>query len=138
LGWVASAEIGWLLNIILYIISAGLILTGCYIWTELKNRHWGFMFWGLLAPVGLLGISLLKDRSLEMEQTFFKIWELDGISKTVDIDSSAKELQEILSCPTCAFFVGGEQLWCSSPESPDIQGKYCNTFRVKGSGESGK
>lgn len=40
-----------------------IILAGCYIWTRLKNRHPAFLLWGLLAPVGLLGISLLKDKT---------------------------------------------------------------------------
>ena len=44
-------------------MSVILILTGCYTWTKLKNRHWAFMFWGLLAPIGLLGISLLEDKT---------------------------------------------------------------------------
>jgi hypothetical protein len=41
----------------------GAILWGCYLWTSLKNRAWGFMFWGLLAPIGLLGIAVLGDKS---------------------------------------------------------------------------
>ena len=44
-------------------MSMILLLIGCYIWTKLKNRHWAFMFWGLLAPIGLLGISLLEDKT---------------------------------------------------------------------------
>lgn len=50
---------GWFL----YIIAFAFTLTGCYIWIKLKKRHWGFMFWGILTPIGLLGISLLKDKS---------------------------------------------------------------------------
>lgn len=48
------------------VLAIGLLvsLAGCYIWTRLKNRHWAFTFWGILTPIGLLGISLLKDRSL--------------------------------------------------------------------------
>lgn len=102
---------------------------------------WVIIYIVIAVVSGYYLIKKIKEdrrKTLEMEQTSLKIWELDGVSKTVDIDSSAKELQEILSCPTCAFFVGGEQLWCSSPENPDVQGKYCNTFRVKKSGESGK
>jgi hypothetical protein len=43
----------------------GIVLTisGCYLWTQLKNRHWIFCLWGILTPIGLLGISLLKDKS---------------------------------------------------------------------------
>lgn len=47
----------------LWLVGITLTLIGCYQWTKLKNRHWAFMFWGLLAPIGLLGISLLHDKS---------------------------------------------------------------------------
>ena len=47
----------------LYILAVAFTMTGCYIWTKLKNRHWAFTFWGLLTPIGLLGISLLKNKS---------------------------------------------------------------------------
>ena len=40
-------------------------LWGCYLWTSMKNRHWLFMLWGLLSPIGLLGIALLKDKSAD-------------------------------------------------------------------------
>jgi len=44
-------------------------LAGCYIWTRLKNRHWLFTFWGLLTPIGLLGISLLRDKSNRSDES---------------------------------------------------------------------
>ena len=47
----------------LYALSYAFTFTGCYIWTKLKNRHPAFSLWGLLTPVGLLGIALLKDKS---------------------------------------------------------------------------
>jgi len=47
----------------LYVLAFAFSLTGCYIWTRLKNRHWGFAAWGLLSPIGLLGIALLKDKT---------------------------------------------------------------------------
>jgi len=56
------------LSIFMYLISVSLLLNGCYIWTQIKNRHWAFMFWGLIAPIGLLGISLLKDNSDTVNQ----------------------------------------------------------------------
>lgn len=52
-------------GLIFLIIGIILILTGCYLWTKMKNRHWAFMFWGLLTPIGLLGISLLRDKTRE-------------------------------------------------------------------------
>jgi thiol:disulfide interchange protein len=63
--------VGWIIEIItnftgwwiLTVIGLILVLIGCYQWTRIKNRHWAFMFWGILAPIGLLGISLLSDKS---------------------------------------------------------------------------
>ena len=53
------------LDIIGVLVSLFLILQGCYMWTQNKNRHWAFMFWGILAPIGLLGIALLRNKSGE-------------------------------------------------------------------------
>lgn len=49
--------------IVCAVIAIACLLSGAYIWTRMKNRHWAFMLWSLLAPIGLLGISLLKDKS---------------------------------------------------------------------------
>jgi len=53
----------------LFVLAATFTMIGCYIWTKLKNRHWAFTFWGLLTPIGLLGIALLKDKSLVISNT---------------------------------------------------------------------
>lgn len=56
--------IGYLQRSLFWIaLGLGLSLLGCYIWTKLKRRHWTYMFWGTLTPIGLLGISLLKDKN---------------------------------------------------------------------------
>jgi cyanate permease len=44
-------------------IAAALI--GCYLWTREKNRAWEFALWGLLAPIGYLGIMFLKDKTTQ-------------------------------------------------------------------------
>jgi hypothetical protein len=62
LNWV-SAGMSFELYISLFILSFALTLWGCYLWVDLKNRKKVFMLWGLLTPIGLLGISLLKDKS---------------------------------------------------------------------------
>ena len=51
------------------------------------------------------------------------------------IDPKAKGQQELLSCPTCAFFnqeaaERGES-WCDAPSPPNIENNYCNTFTPK-------
>jgi hypothetical protein len=48
----------------LFTLAMAFNMTGCYIWTKLKNRSWAFMFWGLLTSIGLLGISLLQNKSI--------------------------------------------------------------------------
>lgn len=50
-------------NLILTFGALGMSVYGCYLWTKIKNRHPAFMLWGLLTPIGLLGVSLLKDKS---------------------------------------------------------------------------
>jgi thiol:disulfide interchange protein len=50
-------------GLLVSLVGLGLILVGCYRWTREKDRHWVFMFWGLLAPVGLLGIALLRNKT---------------------------------------------------------------------------
>ena len=39
-------------------------LVGCYLWTRRKKRSWAFMFWGILGPLGFLGIALLEDKTI--------------------------------------------------------------------------
>jgi len=46
-------------------VGLGLVLYGCFCWTRYKGRHWAFMFWGLISPIGLLGIALLKFKEEE-------------------------------------------------------------------------
>ena len=50
-------------NLITIVIGIGMSIYGCYLWTKLKNRHWVFSLWGIITPVGLLGVSLLKDKT---------------------------------------------------------------------------
>ena len=63
----ANNPIALIIGVALMIFAMVLLLGGCYFWTRLKNRHWAFMFWGLLSPIGLLGVSLLKDKTEEIK-----------------------------------------------------------------------
>lgn len=47
------------------ILIIGLVITiiGCVLWVQRKHRHVAFALWGLLAPIGFLGIALLKDKT---------------------------------------------------------------------------
>lgn len=65
-GWVVGSIVTrftgeyWLIP---YTIGLVLAVVGCVLWAQRKKRHWLFGFWGLLAPIGFLGVSLLRDRS---------------------------------------------------------------------------
>jgi hypothetical protein len=36
---------------------------GCYLWAKLKGRHWLWMIFGLLAPIGFLMLAVLRDKN---------------------------------------------------------------------------
>jgi apolipoprotein N-acyltransferase len=70
--WFATASANTMINsglgivplhFVLSAIGLGLSLYGCYLWAKLKNRHWAWMFFGILTPIGLLPLALMKDRS---------------------------------------------------------------------------
>jgi hypothetical protein len=61
--YIVSISLNGPIKWILFCVGIILSLIGCYIWTKLKNRYWAFMFWGILTPIGLLGISLLENKS---------------------------------------------------------------------------
>ncbi len=50
----------------------GLIVTmiGCYLWTREKNRASIFALWGLLAPIGFLGIMFLRDKTPQQAKPY--------------------------------------------------------------------
>lgn len=69
IAWV-GAVIGWACNFIdgagvyiVFFIGLALAVVGCIFWAKTKGRDWAFGFWGILAPIGFLGVSLLKDKS---------------------------------------------------------------------------
>ncbi len=51
-----------LFGLVITTVGMVVILKGTHTWATGKGRKWVFMFWGLLAPIGFLGISLLKDK----------------------------------------------------------------------------
>jgi len=85
----------------IFALAVALTMTGCYIWTRLKNRHWGFMFWGLLTPIGLLGISFLKNKTVREEKEYLTY--LDGRAKEgVNPDCKSPPTTVTgLTCPSC-------------------------------------
>ena len=47
------------------VVSVCLSVYGCYLWTKLKGRHWGWMAFGLLAPAGFIVLAMLKNKRQE-------------------------------------------------------------------------
>lgn len=82
----------YFLRLLIILIGIGVSLWGCYIWTQLKNRHPAFMLWGILTPIGLLGISLLKDKSIYYYDNFYP-----------DSYPTINQLPNI--CPKCYYFL---------------------------------
>ena len=52
-----------------FIVLAGIALStlGCCLWARHKGRHWAWGLWGILTPIGFLGVALLKNRKVEAE-----------------------------------------------------------------------
>lgn len=57
-------DLSWLL----WAAGVGLTLWGCFLWTRLKKRHWAWLFLGLLTPIGLIPLALIKDKSKPEEE----------------------------------------------------------------------
>lgn len=51
-----------ILSLVIFLIGSGFVLWGCYLWVKIKGRHWAWMLFGLLAPIGLLALFLLKSK----------------------------------------------------------------------------
>ncbi|MBA7563999.1 hypothetical protein ES708_05661 [subsurface metagenome] len=49
----------------LWVIGVALLLWGCWNWTKFKGRSGWWMLWGLLAPIGLIALAVLKDKYVE-------------------------------------------------------------------------
>jgi len=61
------------------------------------------------------------------------IYKATHTDKLIDTDHDFQYLQEVLSCPTCAF--ADQEVrqrgkpWCSAPNPPDIKDNYCHTWQ---------
>jgi hypothetical protein len=77
IGLIVSIFIMPLLGILVTLVALTFILIGSYQWTREKDRHRVFMFWGLLAPIGLFGIVLLRYNCWENSNRKMRIFTLD-------------------------------------------------------------
>jgi hypothetical protein len=49
--------------VVLGIASTGLFMTACYCWAKYKNQSGWHALWGLLAPIGLIPLAVMKDET---------------------------------------------------------------------------
>ena len=64
IGWVGyylAPTYGLLLLALL--IDLVLAVCGCYIWAKAKGHSGWFALWGILAPIGFLGVALVKSKT---------------------------------------------------------------------------
>ena len=64
IGWVGyffAPTYGLLL--LALVIDLALAVWGCYIWAKAKGQSGVLALWGLLAPIGFLGVALVKNKS---------------------------------------------------------------------------
>jgi len=54
-----------ILYIILYVSAVALILRGSYCWAKYKGRSGWWALLGLVAPIGFIGLAVLKDKEKE-------------------------------------------------------------------------
>ena len=48
---------------LLFLIGLAIVLVVCFYWVSKKNRHWAWGLFGILAPIGLIPIIILKVRT---------------------------------------------------------------------------
>ncbi len=48
---------------LMYVVGWVCVFWGSCLWVRGKHRHWIFILWALLAPIGYLGMALLKDKT---------------------------------------------------------------------------
>ncbi len=48
-------------SIIISILGVGLVLSGCWYWAKYKGKSGWWAMWGLLAPIGFIALSNIKD-----------------------------------------------------------------------------
>jgi hypothetical protein len=53
------------IDILILIVTLALLISivGCYFWAKGKGQSGWFSLWGILAPIGFLGVALLQDKS---------------------------------------------------------------------------
>lgn len=58
----AGNRVSWEYGFLISFVGIIIAVVGCVLWAQRKNRHWAFGLWGIIAPIGILGVSLLKDK----------------------------------------------------------------------------
>jgi hypothetical protein len=120
--------VGW---VILFVLG-GILILGTEVWYLLqKRRSLFYLFLNLLNWIGFIILLALANKGVE-NTVEFKVWRLGEPAKLVHTDYDLRHFQEVLSCPTCAFYnreaAEQGQPWCDAPTSPDIEKNYCHTY----------
>jgi hypothetical protein len=120
--------VGW---VILFVLG-GILILGTEVWYLLqKRRSLFYLFLNLLNWIGFIILLALANKGVE-NTVEFKVWRLGEPAKLVHTDYDLRHFQEVLSCPTCAFYnreaAEQGQPWCDAPTPPDIEKNYCHTY----------
>jgi len=70
IGWISGRIVGagYVAGLIGILLGIALSIFGCYWWAKGKGRSPAFMLWGVLAPIGFLGVALLKNKNKQPEE----------------------------------------------------------------------
>jgi hypothetical protein len=111
------------------LIALGSFLAGAYV----TGIFIGIIVGDPMLPVGqTLGLVIICGPLF-----FFGIRRIrDTLPEQKLTEKQVKQLQEILSCPTCAFFdlesmTEEPYSWCDAPNPPNVEKNYCHTFIAK-------
>ena len=82
------------------------LLYGGYLWTRIKNIHWGWMFTMLIWPIGLTTLFLIRGNQQMVYKNYVQdpkematvdYIQLAGIAKTLNRDGNYKKTIELLT-----------------------------------------
>jgi len=112
-----------ILLFIVYIFAFALVHELTYGWLPVFATS----LLGALFFIWVIGKFMFEHKS---NVNYFKIWDNGEANRIIKTEYELQYMQEILSCPTCAYYRCHDESWCSAPDSPDIRNYHCYTFKV--------
>lgn len=126
----------FILFYVLFIIW--LLLVGGWFLKQKGRSLWYLIMLPFLREIGVIVFLLLENKKTPAGTRVFRLSDIHKLGepgKLVNTDYDLRHFQEVLSCPTCAFYnreaAERGQPWCDAPNSPDIEKNYCHTFTLK-------